>query len=73
MNDNVCPFIKSQTSPEEIEEERRLFYVAMTRAKKKLFISYALQYGTRNSMAQGAFKSRFIADIPKQYVKYYTS
>ncbi|MBO7452046.1 MAG: ATP-dependent helicase [Clostridiales bacterium] len=73
MNDNVCPFIKSQTSPEEIEEERRLFYVAMTRAKKKLFISYALQYGTRNSMAQGAFKSRFITDIPKQYVKYYAS
>ncbi len=70
MNDNVCPFIKSQKSISEIEEERRLFYVAMTRAKKRLFISYASQYGTKGSMSQSVFASRFINEIPQQYKRY---
>ena len=70
MNDNVCPFIKSQDSVSGIEEERRLFYVAMTRAKKRLFISYASQYGTKGSMSQAAFASRFINEIPPQYKRY---
>ena len=38
-NEGVTPYKKAGT-PEELEEERRLFYVAMTRAKKKLFITY---------------------------------
>ncbi len=38
-NEGCIPYKKAKT-PEEIEEERRLFYVAMTRAKKKLTISY---------------------------------
>lgn len=39
-NEGSCPY-KKATTDEEIEEERRLFYVAMTRAKRKLVISYA--------------------------------
>ena len=70
MNDNVCPFIKSKDSLAGVEEERRLFYVAMTRAKKHLFISYATQYGTKGSMGQTAFASRFISEIPEQYKQY---
>ena len=38
-NEGSCPY-KKATADEEIEEERRLFYVAMTRAKRKLVISY---------------------------------
>ena len=38
-NEGSCPY-KKATANEEIEEERRLFYVAMTRAKRKLVISY---------------------------------
>ena len=38
-NEGSCPY-KKATTDEEIEEERRLFYVAMTRAKRKLVISY---------------------------------
>ena len=38
-NEGNCPY-KKATADEEIEEERRLFYVAMTRAKRKLVISY---------------------------------
>ena len=40
-NEGSCPY-KKATANEEIEEERRLFYVAMTRAKRKLVISYLL-------------------------------
>ena len=39
-NEGCTPYKKAKTA-EEIEEERRLFYVAMTRAKQKLIISYA--------------------------------
>ena len=41
-NEKVVPYKKAET-PEEIEEERRMFYVAMTRAKKRLVISYVLE------------------------------
>lgn len=38
-NEDVTPYKKAEL-PEEMEEERRMFYVAMTRAKKHLTISY---------------------------------
>ena len=41
-NEKVVPYKKAETL-EELEEERRMFYVAMTRAKKKLIISYVLE------------------------------
>ncbi len=53
-------------SPEELEEERRLWYVAMTRAKKKLFITRAQErynFGTYTSN----MTSRFITEIPEEY------
>lgn len=49
----------------ELEEERRLMYVAMTRAKKKLFISRAKErYTYGNYSANPA--SRFLKEIPKE-------
>ena len=67
MEEGIFP--GSQTlygGPEEMEEERRLAYVAITRAKKKLFITNAstrMLYGstTRN------FPSRFLNEIPREY------
>lgn len=50
------------------EEERRLFYVAMTRAKKKLFLTYArsrLKYGTRDY----ALPSEFLDDIDRRFIE----
>ncbi len=55
-------------SPEEAEEERRLFYVAITRAKKKLYLSYA-QTRTVFGRRQVNIPSEFIFDIPENLVE----
>lgn len=55
---------KSRYVPSEMEEERRLFYVGVTRAKLKLLLSYAdsrMEYGKINRYSQ----SRFIDEIPQ--------
>ena len=49
---------KKAVLPEEIEEERRLFYVAMTRAKEKLIISY-----TKNKNGKDCNPSRFVDEL----------
>jgi DNA helicase-2/ATP-dependent DNA helicase PcrA len=57
----------SKGSKRDEEEERRLFYVALTRAKKKLFLSHASMrtiYGSR----QVGVPSEFIFDIPEKYI-----
>ena len=56
-NEDICPYKKAETS-EEIEEERRLFYVAMTRAKKRLVISYSKE---RNGKKMK--QSRFVGEL----------
>lgn len=47
-----------------VEEERRLFYVALTRAKKQLFLSYSAQ----NEEGKEQMLSRFIFEIPEEYI-----
>ena len=54
-------------TPEEDEEERRLFYVALTRARKKVFLSYA-QTRTLFGHRQVNIPSEFIFDIPESLV-----
>ncbi len=53
---------------EKMEEERRLFYVAMTRAKKKLFISWATIRTTYGQISQNQLSS-FVGDIPDYLIK----
>jgi DNA helicase-2/ATP-dependent DNA helicase PcrA len=48
---------------EQMEEERRLFYVGITRAKDKLYLLRALQRGGRG-MTEDTYPSRFMEDIP---------
>ncbi|MCQ2295229.1 MAG: UvrD-helicase domain-containing protein [Bacteroidales bacterium] len=67
MEENLFPSIMSINSRQELEEERRLFYVAVTRAEKQLTLSFALtryQYG--NSSAQEM--SRFVEEVDPQYI-----
>lgn len=64
MEEGLFPHSRSLMEKEELEEERRLCYVGITRAKEKLYLSYAnrrLFFGTRTQN----MVSRFIADIPE--------
>ncbi len=67
FEDGLFPGMRAIGDQEEMEEERRLCYVAITRAKKTLTISYAGQrmlYGRTNA----ALKSRFLNEIPEDCV-----
>ena len=64
MEEGLFPHSRRLMDREEIEEERRLCYVGITRAKEKLYLTYAnrrLFFGTRTQN----MISRFIADIPQ--------
>jgi len=54
--------------PEKEEEERRLFYVAITRAKEKLFLSYSVSRTVFGSKQLNT-PSRFLSDIPERLMK----
>ena len=67
MEEGLFPHSRSMLDPAEIEEERRLAYVGMTRAKQKLYLSYATQrlyFGTTSSN----LVSRFVVDIPEELI-----
>ena len=68
LEENLFPSQLSINSREELEEERRLFYVALTRAEKKATLSYAL---TRYRWGQLQYcePSRFIEEIDEQYLE----
>lgn len=59
---------KENISPAEAEEERRLFYVAITRARKKIYLSYT-QVRTVFGSRQVNIPSEFIFDIPEELVE----
>lgn len=67
MEENLFPSTLALTSKKEIEEERRLFYVAMTRAKKTLTLTAATM---RYKYGQIIFseKSRFVQEIDSKYI-----
>jgi len=64
MEEGVFPHVKSMDDPEELEEERRLCYVGLTRAKRQLYLSYALH---RRLHGYGLGEpSRFLLEIPEE-------
>ncbi len=67
MEEGIFPHSRSLMEKGELEEERRLCYVGITRAKERLFMTYSknrLIYGQRSSNTL----SRFILDIPKDTI-----
>jgi len=64
FEEGIFPHSRSLNSGEELEEERRLCYVGMTRAKERLYLTYAWR---RNLNGNTLFNSvsRFISEIPK--------
>lgn len=72
LEDGIFPLSSSMMEQEEMEEERRLFYVAITRAMQKLYMTYALQrYRFGNVSYQ--MKSRFINEIDTSKLDYQKS
>ncbi|ODT95000.1 MAG: ATP-dependent DNA helicase, partial [Sphingobacteriales bacterium SCN 48-20] len=67
LEESLFPNAMSINSREELEEERRLFYVVITRAKERLWISYANQRYKFGSLIQNE-PSRFIEELPDEFV-----
>ena len=63
LDDGIMPHSRSFDDPAQMEEERRLFYVGITRAKDKLYLLRAQQRGGRG-MSETTDASRFLDDIP---------
>jgi DNA helicase-2/ATP-dependent DNA helicase PcrA len=69
LEENLFPSAMSMNTRSELEEERRLFYVALTRAEKVAYLSYA-QTRYRWGKLVDAEPSRFLEEIDDQYLDY---
>jgi DNA helicase-2/ATP-dependent DNA helicase PcrA len=68
LEDGLLPHSRSIFAPEELEEERRLFYVGCTRAQDRLFLLHAksrMFYGETHDV----IPSQFLSDIPEELVE----
>ncbi|RDI96683.1 AAA family ATPase [Meiothermus sp. QL-1] len=68
LEENLLPHRNSLSRLEDLEEERRLFYVGITRAQERLYLSYAEErevYGRREPTRP----SRFLEDIPRELLQ----
>lgn len=68
MEENLFPSARSVSDPNDLEEERRLFYVAITRAKEELIISYAKSRFNWGNL-ESCRPSRFLREIDNQYIE----
>ncbi|MFA6436533.1 MAG: 3'-5' exonuclease, partial [Candidatus Gracilibacteria bacterium] len=68
LEEGIFPHSRSLFEPQQLEEERRLMYVGLTRAMERVYLSYAenrLLYGTVKSNAP----SQFLEDIPEELIE----
>jgi ATP-dependent DNA helicase UvrD/PcrA len=66
LEEGVFPHARSMNDPDEIEEERRLCYVGLTRARERLFLSYAVH---RRIHGYGVGEpSRFLREMPEEHL-----
>ncbi|MHB8404957.1 MAG: DNA helicase II [Gammaproteobacteria bacterium] len=68
LEDGLFPHERSSEDPEGLEEERRLCYVGMTRAKQELYLSYA-ESRRLHGMDKYGVPSRFLREIPPELVQ----
>lgn len=69
LEENLFPSFMSSSTREELEEERRLFYVAVTRAEKQVFFTYAtsrFQWGKITDCEP----SRFLSEVDAKYIEF---
>ena len=63
LDDGILPHSRSFDEPESMDEERRLFYVGITRAKDRLYLIRAIQRGGRGAQEE-TLPSRYLDDVP---------
>ncbi len=68
MEEGVFPHVRSMESIEELEEERRLCYVGMTRAKERLYMTRAFTRSLWGGVSEN-LASRFLREIPGEYIE----
>ncbi len=71
LEDGLFPHENAITEKDGIDEERRLMYVAITRARKRLYISFA-QTRMLHGQTRYNMKSRFFAELPESVLKWLT-
>ena len=67
MEDGVFPHLRTLGDPKELEEERRLAYVGITRARRRLYLSRAV---VRSAWGQPSYNppSRFLDEVPEELI-----
>ncbi|MDH5855846.1 ATP-dependent helicase [Lampropedia aestuarii] len=71
LEEGLFPHYNSMTDQDGVEEERRLMYVAITRARKRLYLSLA-QERMLNGQTQYNVQSRFLDELPEESVRWLT-
>jgi DNA helicase-2/ATP-dependent DNA helicase PcrA len=71
MEEGLLPHSRSFLEEDDMEEERRLCYVGITRAKQKLFLTFAERRQTRDGYSS-QIPSRFLGEIPQEICDYYS-
>jgi len=69
LEEGLFPHRNSTETRQGVDEERRLFYVALTRAKTRLFLSYARSRGGFTGQNEKRSVSRFIEEIPEELLQ----
>ncbi len=72
VEEGLCPHSRSIDDPDQLEEERRLFYVGMTRARELLYLTHAFRR-SRYGESGISLPSRFLDDIPKRLLELRTT
>jgi DNA helicase-2/ATP-dependent DNA helicase PcrA len=68
LEEGLFPHDNSRNDPESLEEERRLMYVALTRARRRLYLSFA-QSRMLHGQTRWGIASRFLEEVPAQLVR----
>jgi len=71
LEEGLLPHSRSLDSPQQVAEERRLFYVGMTRAEKRLYLTYAFRRGWGHyGSSEPSAPSRFLSDLPDEVLNH---
>ena len=69
LEDGLFPLYRSLDTHKELEEERRLFYVGLTRAQERVYLLYATHRRRMGADYDLGMVSRFIREIPEEYIE----